>query len=87
MLNKNVGDPAYHSICTLTKGAASFLPKTDDIAFVSLEEGLKLRAKWDAVQLAAPHLFRRQEMYPERWFVDAFPTPEEFQRMVVTTKK
>lgn len=84
MLNKNVGDSAYNSICTLTKGAASLLPKTDDIAFVSLEEGLKLRAKWDAVQLAVPHLFRRHEMYPERWFVDAFPTPEELQRMGTT---
>ena len=84
MLLKNVGDPAYNSICTLTKGAASLLPKTDDIAFVSLEESLKLRAKWDVVQLVAPQLLRRHEMYHERWFVDAFPTREELQRMGAT---
>lgn len=83
-LLENAGDPAYRSLCTLTKGVPSFLPKTDDIAFVFLEENLNLRAPWDAIQLAAPHFFRRQEMYPERWFVDAFPTPEELRRMGAT---
>ena len=84
MLNKNQEDPAYHSICTLTKSVASLLPKTDDIAFISLEENQKLRAKWDAVQLVVPHLFHRYEMYPERWSVDAFPTQEELRRMNAT---
>lgn len=83
-LLETAGDPAYRSLCTLTKGAPSLLPKTDDIVFISLEHSQTWRAPWDAAQLAAPHLFCRQEMYPERWLVDAFPTPEELQRMGAT---
>ena len=40
-----------------------------------------LRIGEGSADLVVRHLFRRYEMYPERWFVDAFPTPEELRRM------
>ena len=83
-LRETAGEPAYRSMCTLTKGVPTFLPKTDDIAFISLEDKLIFRARWEDVLRVAPHFFCREDMYPERWFVDAFPTPEEFIRMGAT---
>ena len=83
-LRETVGELAYRSMCTLTKGVPSFLPRTGNIAFVSLEEKKIFRARWDEVQRVAPHLFCREDMHPERWFVDAFPTPEELLRMGAT---
>lgn len=62
-------------------GAATLLPKTDEVLFYSAEPELKRRAAWDNVLRVAGNLMKAEDRYPPRWLVEEFPTEAQFAAM------
>jgi uncharacterized protein YtpQ (UPF0354 family) len=69
------------SYCVWSQGVPSLLPRTDLIVLMApAEEGGAKQAasgSWERVQEVAGYLMERQEVYPERFLVEGFPTAEE----------
>jgi hypothetical protein len=74
--------PAF-SYSVWADGVPTLLPRTDEIFFCSeADEDSKYRVPWDQVVEAVGFLMTPdEEMYPPRWFVDQYPTAEQFQAM------
>ena len=68
------------SYCVWSKGVVALLPQTDKIWFVE-EGGEPHLAAWERVVDVCDHRMKAQGWYPERWFVEDYPTPEELQKM------
>ncbi len=73
------------SLCSWTQGVVTLLPRTDRIAFVSPGEGDHpsnvMQVPWDEAIAVVGDLMKPQGLRPERWRVDAFPTPEELSAL------
>lgn len=62
-----------------TKDATTLLPETEYVLFFS---GVPVvLVPWDRVRAVVGSLMKRTDFYPVRWFVDAFPTAEQFEAM------
>jgi hypothetical protein len=72
------------SMAPLTKGVPTMLPQVDQVTFVDPDaavEGVVGAADWDSfVQIFGDRL-KPQGLYPERYFVNSFPTKEEIESM------
>ncbi|MFL5342571.1 MAG: hypothetical protein ACJ8F7_20760 [Gemmataceae bacterium] len=70
------------SYCVWAANISSFLPKTDDIYFYRPTQGADSEmvggATWDQVAAVVGDLLKPMDIYPERFLVDGFPTPEQF---------
>jgi len=68
------------SYCVWAKGAVSLLPQTDKVGF--FEEGSQPQlADWERVREVCGHLMQPRNWYPERFFVEDYPTPQELSEM------
>jgi uncharacterized protein YtpQ (UPF0354 family) len=75
---------AYSAFCVWTKGIPILLPETDEVAFV---RGIKhiASAPWDRVKEVAGDLMEPLNMYPKRYKVERFPSPEQLAALLGTT--
>ncbi len=75
-----------HTYCVWSDGVDSLLPETDRVFFVRQVEDDKgemvCGADWDRVQEVVGELLMPQGLYPERYRVDEFPTPEQLAKLV-----
>jgi len=70
-----------HSYCVWSQGLNSLLPKADQVYFFvpkgEKDGSVVARADWDRVQRLVGDLMAPQEIYPERYLVEEFPTAEQ----------
>jgi len=69
-----------------TEGAASLLPRVDMISFVADPSGAAgepdiVQVGWQAAREIVGHRMAPTEYWPERWYVETFPSPEEFEQL------
>ena len=68
-----------------SRGVVTLLPKTDGIAFFDPEAGEDGQHlgpfTWSSVEAMAPGAMRPEGLWPERWRVESFPTPEILARL------
>jgi hypothetical protein len=64
-----------------TKGVATWLPKTDYVGVSDRETGVARFVCWEQLQEHVGSMMQPLEMYPPRWLVDDFPTPEQVEQM------
>jgi hypothetical protein len=57
------------------------LPATDVVFFVSEDPPVRLRAPWENVVNVVGHMMQLEDRYPTRWFVEEFPTSQDFKAM------
>lgn len=69
------------SFSTWTKGAPTWLPETDQVGFVDMDDKSCLIADWDRAIAEMGQAVKRLDVYPPRWAVETFPTAEQLQRM------
>jgi hypothetical protein len=72
-----------HTMSTITEDVPTLLPKSDEITFVRMTPapGVVCAAPWDAVAQILGERLVPAGMYPERYFVDYFPSAEEFSQI------
>ncbi len=68
------------SYCVWTKGIISLLPKAERVVLGG-EDQEPVMAPWDKVVRIAGELMTPMGMYPERYKVEAFPSPEQLAAM------
>lgn len=80
------GDGELRSLCTWSEGVDTLLPRADIVAFHrGTEPAQTLTVAWDdAVSIAGAYL-QATEFEPVRYFVDAFPTAEQWQALEART--
>ena len=78
MQHKETGHPT--SYCIWTKGTHSLLPKTERVVFGGEDQPTAI-APWEKVEEITGHLMTPMGMYPERYRVEEFPTPEQLAAM------
>jgi hypothetical protein len=70
-----------HSYCVWSQGVGTLLPQTEQVYFFvpkgDKDGDIVVRANWDRVQQVVGHLMERQDIYPVRYRVKAFPTKEQ----------
>ncbi len=75
------------SYAVWSEGLPTLLPRTDRVAFIrpSLPEAEQVvgLVPWDRVLAAFGPLMVPQGSYPERWRVDAFPSPQEIRALLL----
>lgn len=69
-----------------TNGIPTLLARTDLVIMLASGDANGNFAKlasgtWETVERVAGHLLQPQDMYPERYLVEAFPTPSELARI------
>lgn len=70
------------SYAVWSQDVATHLPRTDDVHFYGRRGENPRRAEWDRVLQTVGHLMSLDEdSYPPRWFVDNYPTDDEFANM------
>lgn len=78
------------SFCTWAETVPTYLPRTDYVALVQVTEGTTGKqlgmVKWEEIMLHCSDLLSRQSFYPDRYFVDAFPSAEILDRMTFDRK-
>lgn len=75
-------DDRHMSYCVWGKGVLSSLPRTDLVAFVSdFGGGVRAFAGWDEVRQHCGELMTEQEYYPQRFFVQEYPSEEILDRL------
>lgn len=71
----------HQSFATWSKGVPTWLPKTDRIAFFNPDDKSSLLVEWQQAIRECGDAMTSLELYPQRWFVDTFPSAEQLQRM------
>lgn len=70
------------SYAVWSKGVPTHLPETDEVFFFDPDQNTMRRAPWQrVVDTMHAAMEARDDRYPPRWFVDGFPTPEQFTAM------
>lgn len=86
---KDSGD--YFSWATWTQSITSWLPVTDRIAFGAMGDNHQVKTMdifdWQSVQMVCGHLLKLLEVYPLRYEVTAFPSPQDFIRLEEMARK
>jgi len=81
-------DDEVTSSSVWSKDVPTLLPRTDKIGFVDpdLPKGEQVLgfASWERVQTVVPGLLVPQAMSPERYRVEAFPSPEQLRKLGLT---
>jgi hypothetical protein len=68
------------SYCAWTRDVVTLLPRADRILFVDLEEAEERRVvpvRWERAEEIVGDLMKPVDIYPPRYRVEAFPTPEQ----------
>lgn len=70
------------SYAAWTKDVVTLLPKTKDLMFIVLIDEAKqpevIRVSWETAQRLVGHRMKQEPgLWPERWFVDSFPSEAE----------
>lgn len=86
MVAQNKATEAITSLATWgANGLNTLLPEVETIAFVELDENENAKASrtatWDRVQAVMDDVMHPVGLYPERWRVNTFPTPEQLEAM------
>lgn len=75
----------FSSYAVWTSGIPTLLPRTDLVMLAGYDANgsiVKLASgTWEEVHRIAGHLMQSQETYPERYFVESFPTSNELQQI------
>ena len=72
----------YSSYCIWTEGVASLLPRTDLIT-LAIADGKPIGTfPWQQVQQVAGTLMRAEDVYPERWLVQEFPSQQQLKALL-----
>lgn len=84
--NKAHGD--WETIAVWSQGVDTLLPRAERVAFVTTDskgdpQPLGL-ADWDRVIAVMGNQMEAQELYPERWRVREFPSPEQLSEIGLT---
>jgi len=74
------------SMCTLTKTVDTLLPKAEWVVFMDVDlpkdKSFLGEARWErVVEVLGGRMVRQEGMYPERYRVQEFPTPEEIRAL------
>lgn len=80
MATEQKGTGAITSFATWSEGVPSYLPKAENICFV-LTNGKPMTVPWAAAREIAGSLMQPCSYYPERYFVDSFPTQEQLHEL------
>jgi hypothetical protein len=70
--------------CVWSQGISSLLPKTDLVFLAAPGDGKVAQVAggaWEEVRRIAGHLMQAQDVYPERWMVESFPSAEELRQI------
>ncbi len=59
------------------EGVETLMPRTHRIALIAENQGFLGMADWDQVMAVAGDLFEPVALYPPRWLVKEFPSPEQ----------
>lgn len=82
------GSSRIRSYSVWSKGVDTLLPQTDLVYFFVAQGKDKgdvvATGEWEQVQQALGHLMKPQSLYPERFRVQEFPTPEQLE--AITTQ-
>jgi hypothetical protein len=70
-----------HSFSFWSKGVVTWLPHTEYVGVADHEAKITRFVRWEQLQTQVGHLMRPLEMYPPRWLVEDFPTPEQVEAM------
>ncbi len=63
------------------KGCTTWLPQTQKVALSDPETNQTTVAPWERVWEVAGHRMKKLDLYPPRWLLDDFPTPDELERI------
>lgn len=77
-------DGSHMSYCIWSRNVPSLLPKTDVILFNDPTpdgEARTVAVKWEEAAKGVGDLMLDAEMFPPRFYVSKFPTPDEFAKM------
>lgn len=69
------------SFCVWSKGVASWLPKTDLVAFIDQETKQTQIVLWDRTVAELGEMMEELDYYPPRWSVTEFPSKEQLETM------
>jgi hypothetical protein len=72
---------AYSTYCAWTKGIPILLPEVDEVAFVRGVKSLG-SAPWERVREVAGDLMEPMDLYPKRFRVERFPSPEQLTALI-----
>jgi len=85
ILTEEADTGRYLSMATWTKGVETLLPRVDRIFFVDMDEPESQRdvrsVAWDDAVRDFRSLMTPMGLYPERWRVREFPTPEQLRAL------
>lgn len=79
-----VGEEYGHmlSYCVWSKDVPTWLPEAEFVGFFRADTGVVGGlVPWDRVCATVGNLMKCTDLYPVRWFVDDFPTAEQFEAM------
>jgi hypothetical protein len=71
------------SYCVWSKGVNTYLPETEFVALHDPQSKPTDLRPWDRLHAVVNHLMTPLDMYPRRWHVNEFPSPEEIELMHV----
>jgi hypothetical protein len=79
-------DPDWATVSTLTAGVDTLLPKTQAVAFAVPGKDMRTYnflalGEWGRVRVVMGDLMERWDLYPERYRVRSFPTPEQLREI------
>lgn len=70
------------SYCVWSEDVPTWLPEAEFVGFFRYDTGVVGGfVPWDRVRATVGKLMKRTDLYPARWFVDDFPTAEDFEAM------
>jgi len=68
------------TMATWSDGVAAILPRADYIGLTDAS-GLVAAGKWERVQEIVGGALQRTEYFPERFYVDSFPSRAQLERI------
>lgn len=79
---QNEKNESLTSYSIWANGVLSLLPESDLVAFAeSVEQSEPLFVPWNVVRDEVGDLMKPQDMYPERYRIDEFPTAKQLERL------
>ncbi len=83
--SESAGVTRYLSYCVWSRGVPTLVPMADDVVFYDPdapdEKKARARVPWSTVREVLDDLMLDTKMFPPRFYVSQFPSPEQFARM------